>query len=155
MDLISIFRGLKMANVFDVAKYILEKHQILTAMKLQKLVYYSQAWHAVWTDQPLFDNRIEAWANGPVCPTLYSYHRGQFQIDVNSFPWGCSSNLTDDQKESIDQVLRFYGDKSSQWLSDLTHMEKPWIEARGNLQPGESSSNEINLASMVEYYSAL
>jgi uncharacterized phage-associated protein len=146
---------MKMANVFDVAKYILEKHLTLSAMKLQKLVYYSQAWHSVWSDQPLFDNRIEAWANGPVCPNLYTYHRGQFQIDVQSFPWGNSDVLTADQKDSINEVLNVYGDKSSQWLSDLTHIEKPWMDARKDYAPGQICNEEITLASMVEYYSSL
>ena len=144
-----------MANVFDVAKYILEKYSTLTAMKLQKLVYYSQAWHAVWSEEPLFDNRIEAWANGPVSPQLYNMHRGQFQIDSRSFQWGDTNNLSTDQKGSIEAVLALYGDKTSQWLSDLTHMERPWIEARNGLQPGQISNNEITLASMVEYYSSL
>lgn len=144
-----------MANVFDVAKYILEKYSTLTAMKLQKLVYYSQAWHAVWSEEPLFENRIEAWANGPVSPQLYNMHRGQFQIDSRSFQGGDINNLSVDQKDSIGAVLALYGDKTSQWLSDLTHMERPWIEARNGLQPGEISNNEITLASMVEYYSSL
>lgn len=30
-------------TVFDVAKYILEKKGEMTAMKLQKLIYYSKA----------------------------------------------------------------------------------------------------------------
>ncbi len=64
-----------MAQVADVAAYILEKCGPMTAMKLQKLVYYSQAWHLVWTEKPLFDNRIEAWANGPVVWELYDLPR--------------------------------------------------------------------------------
>ena len=44
-----------MATVFDVARYILEKYGPLSAMKLQKMVYYSQAWSLVWDDAPLFD----------------------------------------------------------------------------------------------------
>ena len=35
-------------QVFDVAAYILEKIGSMTTMKLQKLVYYSQAWSLVW-----------------------------------------------------------------------------------------------------------
>ncbi|WP_307850044.1 MULTISPECIES: type II toxin-antitoxin system antitoxin SocA domain-containing protein [unclassified Saccharopolyspora] len=42
----------------------------MTAMKLQKLVYYSQAWHLVWDERPLFDEPVQAWANGPVVPDL-------------------------------------------------------------------------------------
>ena len=52
-------------NVLDIAAYILCKQGAMTAMKLQKLVYYSQAWSLVWDDKPLFRERIEAWANGP------------------------------------------------------------------------------------------
>lgn len=44
-----------MANVLDVAAYVLAKRGPMTAMKLQKLVYYSQAWHLVWDEEPLFD----------------------------------------------------------------------------------------------------
>ena len=42
-----------MANVDDVAAYILNRQGPMTAMKLQKLCYYSQAWHLVWDSEPL------------------------------------------------------------------------------------------------------
>ena len=35
-------------SALDVAKYILKEHGEMTAMKLQKLVYYCQAWSLVW-----------------------------------------------------------------------------------------------------------
>ena len=57
-----------MATAHDVAAYILQKKGEMTAMKLQKLVYYSQAWSVVWDERPLFHEKIEAWANGPVVP---------------------------------------------------------------------------------------
>ncbi|CUP62134.1 Uncharacterized phage-associated protein [Anaerostipes hadrus] len=44
-----------MANVFDAAKYILERLGEMSTMKLQKLCYYAQAWSLVWDDVPLFD----------------------------------------------------------------------------------------------------
>ena len=50
-----------MAEVLDVAAYILKKQGPMTAMKLQKLVYYCQAWSLVWQSKPLFPNDIEAW----------------------------------------------------------------------------------------------
>jgi uncharacterized phage-associated protein len=62
-----------MAKVSDVAEYILEKVGETTAMKLQKLVYYSQAWHLAWTEQPLFKDKIEAWCNGPVI-SMFEYY---------------------------------------------------------------------------------
>ncbi len=55
-----------MANVHDVVKYILHRKGKIVAIKLHKLLYYSQAWALVWDERPLFHARIEAWANGPL-----------------------------------------------------------------------------------------
>ena len=140
-----------MASAHDVAAYILDKLGVMTAMKLQKLVYYSQAWSLVWDDAPLFRERIEAWTNGPVVPALYDKHRGQFQ--VRSWSSGDPAALTRTQRETVDAVLKFYGKRSSQWLSDLTHREAPWVKARIGVAPGERGRREISHASMVEYYS--
>jgi len=140
------------ASVHDVAAYILMKTGPVTAMKLEKLVYYCQAWSLVWDEKPLFKERIEAWAGGPVVPALYYRHRGQFQIEN----WeGNPDNLTPSQHETIDSVLNYYGNKQSQWLSDLTHKEEPWIHARSGLAPLERGNREITLASMAEYYGGL
>lgn len=142
-----------MATAHDVAAYILKKLGRMTAMKLQKLVYYSQAWSLVWDEKPLFKNRIEAWVNGPVVPHLYAVHRGMF--DLKEWPKGDPGNLNAVQRETIDAVLGFYGDKSSQWLSDLTHSESPWRDARRGLAPMERGGNEITHAAMAEYYGSL
>lgn len=143
-----------MATVFDVAEYILRKRGSVSAMKLQKLVYYSQAWHLVWSEEPLFDERIEAWASGPVVRELFDKHRGRFRLAPGDIG-GNSASLTPDQKDSIDRVLEFYGDKTPQWLSDLTHMEAPWQHARAGLAEGERSGREITLETMAEYYGSL
>ena len=142
-----------MANVIDVAKYILEKQGPMTTMKLQKLVYYCQAWSLVWDEKPLFPECIRAWASGPVVRELYDLHKGIFTIC--NLRKGNVESLKSDEKETIDAVLKTYGDKSAQWLSDLTHMENPWSEARRGLSPGQSCDKEITLASMCEYYSSL
>jgi uncharacterized phage-associated protein len=142
-----------LADVFDVAKYILEKKGPMTTMKLQKLVYYSQAWSVVWDEKPIFGEKIQAWASGPVVRELYDEHKGMFQIP--SLNKGNTDNLKAEEKETIDVVLQAYGDKPAQWLSDLTHMEKPWNEAREGIPIGQNCENEITLASMSEYYSGL
>ena len=142
-----------MANANDVAAYILKKLRRMTAMKMQKLVYYSQAWSLVWDDKPLFRNRIEAWINGPVVPSLYEIHRGKFE--VKEWPKGDPDSLTAVQRETVDAVLKFYGDKSSQWLSELTHSEEPWRAARRGLAPSDRGGNEITHDAMAEYYSSL
>ena len=142
-----------MNTVFDVAKYILSKQGIITAMKLEKLVYYAQAWALVWDEEPLFNEKIEAWANGPVVPELYKKHKGLFKVSIKDIP-GKISNLSKNKKDTIDKVLNGYGRFSAQQLIDLTHMESPWINARANIPAGASCQNEITLDSMAEYYSS-
>jgi uncharacterized phage-associated protein len=142
-----------MASAHDVAAYILEQRGSMSAMKLQKLVYYSQAWHLVWDDEPLFGEQIQAWANGPVVRELYDVHRGQFT--VSRWPRGDGANLSDEQRNTVDVVLEFYGPKSAVWLSEATHREDPWKDARGELPPTVRSNAEISPAAMAEYYSSL
>lgn len=146
-----------MATVFDVARYILGKTGEITTMKLQKLVYYSQVWSLVWDEDPMFSDKIEAWSNGPVVRQLYEAHRGAFKVNVDTLSTGDPSILSSKQRETVDAIFSYYGDKSGQWLSDLTHMEDPWINARerAGLSNGDRGWAEIALADMYEYYSGL
>ncbi len=146
-----------MANIFDVASYILSKAGAMTAMKLEKLAYYAQAWSLVWDEAPLFEEEFEAWAGGPVSPPLYERHRGQFMVTSAIVPDGDQEALNATQRDTIDQVLSFYGGKTAQWLSDLTHMEAPWVNARerAGAPPGGFCRETITLADMAEYYAGL
>jgi uncharacterized phage-associated protein len=144
-----------MANVFDVAKYVLRKIGTMTTAKLQKLIYYCQAWSLVWEEKPLFPERIEAWAAGPVVPALFNQHKGMFKIGAGDIPNGDDGNLNPIEEETIDAVLNHYGDKSAQWLIDLTHLEDPWTKARYDCHPGDRCNREIPLADMMDYYSGL
>lgn len=145
--------GKKVASVHSVAKYILSLGGDMSTMKLQKLVYYCQAWSLVWDDAPLFDAEIQAWANGPVIPELFRVHHGRFT--VSSWPKGSVSDLSTTQKETIQRVLDFYGPKTAQWLSDLSHQEEPWLRAREGLGLLERGSRAIELIQMAEYYTSL
>ena len=142
-----------MATAHDVAAYILKKQGSMSTWKLQKLVYYSQAWSLVWDEAALFPEPIQAWANGPVVKALYDEHRGEYSR--STWPKGKVSQLTQKQKETINAVLNFYGKKSGHWLSELTHMEDPWRNARAGLPEGSRSNKRITHAAMSEYYSGL
>jgi len=142
-----------MPNVLDVASYILEKQGSMTTWKLQKLIYYCQAWSLAWDDDVLFPEEIEAWANGPVVRKLYEKHRRQYNIGKLSR--GNPDLLTDNQRETVDMVLEFYGDKSPQWLSDLTHIEDPWKLARKGFSDGERGESVISKDSLSQYYASL
>ena len=145
-----------MANKYDIARYILEQRKEMTAMKLQKLMFYCQAWSLVWNEEPLFPDDFQAWENGPVLPGLYQSHRGMFKVSPDTFlTQADSTNVNAREIDVIDRVLDFYGDKSAQWLSNLTHQEAPWLSARGDVAAGERSEAVISQASMAEYYDSL
>jgi uncharacterized phage-associated protein len=144
-----------MANVHDVAVYILQKRGKMSAMKLQKLVYYSKAWHLVWEDAPLFPEEIQAWANGPVVYELYQTHRRRFEVTAGTFKAGNADRLTSSEKESIDAVLDHYGKFKAYELSDLTHRERPWKDARRGIPAGAPCSTPITNVAMYEYYLGL
>lgn len=144
-----------MATVFDVAKYILQQKGRISTWKLQKLCYYSQAWHLAWTGGSIFKEDFEAWANGPVCPDLFYEHRGMFAVGVNNISRGNANNLSDDEKESIDIILKDYGELEPYALRELSHKESPWKDARGNLPEGAKCQKVITKDSMGEYYGSL
>jgi len=143
------------ANVNEVADYILwyfqEAGQPITNLKLQKLLYYVQAWHlAVADNEPLFDSTFKAWTHGPV--NTETYHR------FKDFRWNPiegeinKPELPQDALELIDEVLENYGEFSAYQLEYLTHQERPWLEARGDLEPDEASTAVIKNESMAEFY---
>lgn len=143
-------------SVFDVAQYVLSRlNEPCTTMKLHKLLYYCQAWYLVWEDKPLFKEDIEAWANGPVIRALFNFHQGMYWATPVQLTLGNPSKLNDVQREDINNVLAFYGNKTSQWLIDQTHIEAPWRNARKGLLPNERGNRVISLEAISEYYSSL
>ena len=144
-----------MHSVSQIAKYILHEAGEMTTMKLQKLVFYCQAWSLAWDGEPLFPEDFEAWAGGPVCPELFRKHKGNFLIDEDVFDGIADADFTRDEIETIEAVLDTYNDKSPQWLSDKTHSERPWKEARGSTAPGYPCSVVISKELIQDYYSGL
>ena len=143
-----------MTNVFCVANYILQKVGSTTTMKLQKLIYYCQAWSLAWDDKPLFNEDFEAWADGPVCPEIFKHHKGKFTLEADFFD-DCQWSFDEEQKETMDAVIKYYGERSPHWLSELTHKERPWKDARKGYAPGDLCEEIITKESMLAYYGAM
>lgn len=139
-----------MANVFDVAKYILNSvGGDISTMKLQKLCYYSQDWSLAW-GETLFDEDFEHWDNGPVCRELFDEHQGKFSIasgDISDDLLDNSHPLTDEQINTIDKVIEAYGKYSGAQLSELIHEETPWKNTEQN--------QIINKEMMGDFYRSL
>lgn len=142
---------LTMVKVHDIAAYVLQKQGPMTAMKLQKLVYYAQAWSLVLRGQPLFHEMVQAWAYGPVVYELFKQHRGQFA--VATWPAGDAGRVHADDAEFIDAVVGHYGAFDGAELSKISHAEDPWKNARVGCRDGTPSVREITHEAMRAFYS--
>lgn len=141
----------------DVAKYIIsvsrEHGEPISNLKLQKLLYYAQAWHLALYDGALFDERLEAWVHGPAVPPVYGeYKQWSWQPICADVP---EIHIADERiKAHLDEVLDVYGGLTAMYLEKLTHQEDPWLKARGDLPPDVPSHNIISHDDMRNYYRA-
>lgn len=142
-----------MIDVSDVAAALIERTGPVGSMKLMKLAYYAQAWHATIYGEPLFAARIEAWVNGPVAPVLWGQYSDRGDGLITSPVNGDSERLSNEHLELIDLVIKEYGALSGAELSRRSHDEQPWEEARGGIGPSERSTSEIGIDAMVRYFS--
>lgn len=145
-----------MAHISDIAAYILRRSGAMTAMKLQKLCYYAYGFHLAWEERRLFDERFEAWANGPVSPALYAQHRGQLRLEPGDID-GDPDALTEGERESVDLVLDGYSPLTAHELSLLTHDEMPWQAARqrAGAAPMARSNEELRDDEIFEFFDQL
>lgn len=93
--------------------------------------------------------------HGPVSPDLFHEYQGRFTAVATDISRGDVNNLSDDEKETIDIILKDYGELEAYTLRELSHKESPWKDARGNLPEGAKCQKVITKASMIEYYRSL
>jgi uncharacterized phage-associated protein len=145
-----------MATIHDVAAYILGKKGPMSAMKLQKLTYFSYGYHLAWEERRLFTEPFQAWANGPVSPALYAEHRGRFQLQPGQIT-GNVAALDGGERESVDIVMELMGGFTANQLSEMTHRDGPWVQARerAGARALERSAEPLHDAEIHEYFDAL
>lgn len=146
-------------NANKVAKYFIWKahgdKKAITNKKLQKLLYYAQAWSLVLNDKKLFNEKIEAWVHGPAVRDVYvEYKKFGFGPITESVSDDVVAKIPEDTKSFLDQVWSVYGKRDAAYLEYLSHSEIPWQKAREGLEPHIGSENEISLQDMKEFYSS-
>jgi uncharacterized phage-associated protein len=142
-----MLRLVTMARVDDVVALVLEQCGTITTFKLHKLLYYAQGWSLAWSGEVLFDAKIKAYEHGPVVSALFNDHRGQRY--VNRWAGGDSAKLTDDERDTVLAVLERYGGKTPEELVELTHSERPWLDAWNGR---ESSAQEIPTSELMAFF---
>ncbi len=140
-----------MLSAKNVAEYFLvsndeEGRDLISNLKLQKLVYYAQGVYLALYNTPLFNDPIEAWTHGPVVPDLYHEYKkfgdqaidGPANIDYTKY--------SQQERDVLDDVYSCFGQFSAWKLRDMTHEERPWKDTYNN------GGGVIPLATMKEYF---
>lgn len=113
----------------------------MTNMKVQKLLYYAQSLNLALYDEPLFEEEIQAWRYGPVCPSAYRFY-SDFEAKQLPIPRKESlSQLPPEKQELLEEIWGCFGHYQAYQLSNMAHEELPWKKARKGL-PSEASSTE-------------
>ena len=134
----------------------------ISNLKLQKLMYYVQAWHLAIYEEPMFNSKFEAWVHGPVLPELYvdyksfgytpiSLEKYKDADDCDKYIKTFKVNLGE-KASFIEEVTEEYFGEDAYTLEDMTHKETPWIEARNGLPPDVPSNNIISEDTMKDFY---
>lgn len=149
-------------SVNDVADSILLKLNAdedcyVVNLKLQKLVYYVQAWNFGKNGDAFVTGDFEAWVHGPVHRELYDRFKDTKSLysfigkeDVKDDE--AINKLSEEDSEFIDLILDNYASFNASDLERMTHKEEPWIKARNGKGPLERCTNPISKESMIEYY---
>ena len=140
-----------MPSAKDVADYFLTKASFndddITNLKLQKLLYYAQGFHLALFDKELFNEKIEAWIHGPVCPDVYHEFKdyGANIISDYQISKDFDKIFSKEQLEFLDEIYEVFGQYSAWKLRNMTHEEPPWINH-------EKNSEEIPKEEMALYF---
>ncbi len=118
---------------------------VITNLKLQKLLYYAQGFNLAINNKPLFKEDVLAWEHGPVVREVYNDHKDNAFLPIK--PKTCPTNLTATEKYLIDNVWKVYGQFSAWKLRDMTHNEAPWQNTDKN--------NIISHVKMKSYFKTL
>lgn len=129
-----------------------ERGLSVSNLMLQKLLYYSQAWHLALGNAPLFEDEIEAWVHGPVVPLVFRRFKVYKWDPITERVPTCSdASLI----QFLDSIISLYGKYSAKDLERLTHNEAPWTNARVGLSPDEPSSKVIPKEDIRSYFRGL
>lgn len=145
-----------MRDSLDIALYFLhrvdrEAGDTISALKLQKLVYYAQVWSMVLRNQPIFPDPIEAWKHGPVVRPVWEHYQ-TYRREAIPQPEAPLPDFDPSELEVLEIVRNRYGELSAHKLRNLTHAEPPWQIARQGLPDDARCSTALSLEDMKAYH---
>ncbi|TXD48137.1 Panacea domain-containing protein [Polaribacter sp. IC063] len=147
-------------NVSTLAGYLLKYFGPMSHLKLQKLLFYCQAYHLATFDESLFEEDFEAWVHGPVCRSVFDTLKGKSvlhsDVTYSEYDFDADKDFKDlvssSQFELVNDVLNSLSGWSGAQLEKATHDEAPWNIARDGLSPNKACTNIISKDSMLSFY---
>jgi uncharacterized phage-associated protein len=104
-----------------------EESDPLTHFRLQKLLYYAQAWSLVIRETELFPEEICAWKNGPVVQEVYGkLPDGRCAACVPEDAFAQALDLEAEDAAFLKSFWEAYSEYSASQLYRMTHSETPW-----------------------------
>jgi len=137
-----------MVKAIDVANLLLgianENGDVITNLKLQKLLYYAQAWYLVNSRRRLYSDTIEAWEFGPVVREVYNKWKSFGSTPIPYKPTGNEKNkFTKSQLSFLNEFYRVFSSFSATALVSMAHNEDPWKNAFGRGRSSNISTREM------------
>lgn len=126
--------------------------ELITHLRLQKLLYYVQAWHLAACDAPIFDEPIQAWIHGPVAVQAYPAFADFGSDPIPPHRASNADALSHTERGFIQSVWGHYKQYSATQLCSMTHSEDPFIVARAGLPADQPSRAEIDRGRMRDYF---
>lgn len=123
---------------FIIDQYYTEFNEKIDEMKLHKLLYFVQRESLADTGTVAFNDEFRAWKYGPVVLSVRDAYKSW------SFPK--VFQIANILKEIIKKVFVDYAQRSSWSLSDATHRELSWRNARKGIPDGENGNNIMELS---------
>ena len=145
------------SKLYNVVQYILSECNDITNLAVQKSLYYVQGFMKAFNDVFIFEEDCEAWVHGPVYKEIYQRFSnfGYGAINEDNEIKFDSSCFSTEEKLVIDRVIRHLACYSGKVLELFTHLEEPWIKARGNLPRNINSNRIIEKDLIADYFKAV
>lgn len=127
--------------------------ELLTHLKLQKLLYYSEVWNQIINEKELFEENIQAWVHGPVVPEIYIKYKSNKWNPLpvpETEPKGIDKEII----KVLKQIMNSYGALTAKALENMTHEDQPWIDARNGRSAEERCETIIPKDSLVKFFKA-
>jgi uncharacterized phage-associated protein len=170
---LEMHNGMKKISFEHITPFVITYCHIrglpITPLKLQKLLYYLDAWHiAKFEKATLFEELPEAWVNGPVYRVVYDMFKDDF-FRNQDIPDKCTDEtemskfledllqkmeISDEQRKLIYAVLDTYSVFSDEKLVFMTHSEAPWNEVRKGLSPIERTTAKLSVDTIYDFFNA-